>query len=80
MEIEMFSVNDPKKDIYYHWYAYPNDLIGGWCVMNIDKMPSSADGHFEYAVADFISEELATHIATLHNNWLDEMTHLGIFV
>lgn len=48
------------------WYAYENDLIGGWCVMPIDAPPSS--GIFD--VADFIDEDAAKHIAELHNYWL----------
>ena len=49
------------------WYAQPNDLIGGWCVMPVDKTPGEANIP---EVADFTTEELAKHIAMLHNNWL----------
>jgi hypothetical protein len=45
------------------WYAQPNDLIGGHCVMPVDQPPSS--GHPE--AADFCHELVAVHIAELHN-------------
>jgi hypothetical protein len=53
------------------WYARPNDLIGGWCVMPVDEPPSGGMPE----VADFIRQEAAGHIAALHNQWLD--TQLG---
>lgn len=49
------------------WYAKPNDVIGGWCVMPVDKLPSEA-GIQE--VADVVTEAQAQHIAYLHNMWL----------
>lgn len=51
------------------WYPKPNDLIGGWCVMNVDKPPSEVDNKTEFDVADFIPEPAARHIAALHNNY-----------
>lgn len=45
------------------WYAQPNDLIGGWCVMPSDQPPSSGGPE----VADFCTERIAGHIAELHN-------------
>jgi hypothetical protein len=45
------------------WYAQPNDLIGGWCVMLSDEPPSFGGNE----IADFCSEEVARHIAELHN-------------
>lgn len=48
------------------WYAKPDDLIGGWCVMPVDESPSG--GCVE--VASFLSEELARHIVALHNTLL----------
>jgi hypothetical protein len=50
-----------------HWYAQPNDLIGGWCVMPADEPPSGGLPE----VADFLTQEAAEHIALLHNQWLD---------
>lgn len=50
------------------WYAKPNTMIGGWCVMPVDESP-------EYGIpeiGDFLSRELAEHIANLHNKWLRE--------
>jgi hypothetical protein len=49
------------------WYAKPNDVIGGWCVMDVNATPGEAE---KYEIADFISQEIAEHIAELHNNWL----------
>lgn len=48
------------------WFARPNDLIGGWCVMPVDEPPSSGIPE----VADFTTRELAEHIVSLHNNAL----------
>jgi hypothetical protein len=50
----------------FEWYARPNDIVGGWCVMPVDQPPS--DGFPE--VANFTTQELAEHIARLHNDWL----------
>jgi hypothetical protein len=51
------------------WYARPNDLIGGWCVMPADEPPSSGPPE----VASFASETVAQHIADLHNEWLETL-------
>ncbi len=54
------------------WYVHPNDLIGGWAVMNCDKPPSQADFRaYEVEVAAFVSEPAARRIAELHNTALD---------
>lgn len=50
------------------WYAQPDDLIGGWCVVPLDLPPSSG----VFTIADFIDERAARHIAWLHNRWLSE--------
>jgi hypothetical protein len=52
------------------WYARPDDVIGGWCVMPVDELPSQ--GMFQ--VASFVSQEIAEHVALLHNIWLSERT------
>jgi hypothetical protein len=49
------------------WYAKPNDLIGGWCVMPVDATPAECNIP---EVADFTTEKLARHIAKIHNEWL----------
>ena len=41
------------------WFAWPNDLIGGWCVRVVDTPPSEGPGD----VADFIEEADARLIA-----------------
>jgi hypothetical protein len=49
------------------WYAMPEDTIGGWCVKINEISPSQSPGG---EVALFISEEVAKHIANIHNTWL----------
>jgi hypothetical protein len=46
-----------------HWYAQPNDLIGGHCVMPVPQPPSCGIPD----AADFCHELIAVHIAELHN-------------
>jgi hypothetical protein len=41
------------------WFAKENDLIGGWCVMPVDDVPSNG----VYEVADFAHREAAEFIA-----------------
>jgi len=55
------------------WYAHPNDLIGGWSIMNCDKRISQAiieAGDRE--IASFMGEDEARHMVQLHNRWLGE--------
>ena len=47
------------------WYAHPDDLIGGWCIMNIDLPPSQTSGIRQ--IASVCDETVARHIASLHN-------------
>ena len=49
------------------WFAMPEDTIGGWCVKT-NEIPPSQDPTGE--VACFISEEVAKHVANIHNTWL----------
>lgn len=52
------------------WYAHPNDLIGGWSVMNRDYPPSGLNRVTDPGgreVATFMSEADARRIAALHN-------------
>jgi len=52
------------------WYAHPNDLIGGWSVLNRDHPPSGlnrVDDRDGREVATFMSEADARRIADLHN-------------
>lgn len=58
---------DEGETLAAPWYAKPNDLIGGWCVMDIDQTPAQAQ---RPGVADFTSQALAEHIADLHNQHL----------
>lgn len=52
------------------WYAHPDDLIGGWAVMNRDHRPSALNYDADpdaREVANFMCEEDARRIAALHN-------------
>lgn len=55
--------------LHGRWYAHSNDVIGGWSVMPVDQPPSAARLP---DLASFATEHLARHIATLHNQSLDE--------
>jgi hypothetical protein len=56
-----------ENQLKVRWFARENDLIGGWCVMPADQPPSEGTPE----VADFIRQDVAEHIAELHNAWLD---------
>jgi hypothetical protein len=52
------------------WYAHPDDLVGGWCVMNRDFPPSRLNRHTDpdgREVGNFLSEAIARHVVELHN-------------
>lgn len=50
------------------WYAVPNDLAGGWCIMPVPLTPSVANVP---EVADFLSERNARYMVDLHNAHLE---------
>lgn len=56
------------------WFAHPNDLIGGWSVMNCDRRLGEINWddnpNQDHEVASFTEEQDARHIARLHNEWL----------
>lgn len=57
------------------WYPVVDDCIGGYAVSNVDKPVSGHDHDAgEGAIADFVDERVAKHIAELHNAWLDGQT------
>ncbi|GGM53568.1 hypothetical protein ACFFX1_54835 [Dactylosporangium sucinum] len=56
--------------IQERWYAHPNDLIGGWSILNRDHPPSRL--HQEQdpdarKLGCFLTEEVARHIVACHN-------------
>jgi hypothetical protein len=53
------------------WKAQPEDTIGGWCVTLAAIPGTPASGN--PPIADFCTQEIAEHIARLHN------AHLGSF-
>lgn len=66
----MTQTSDTRTDadpLETAWYAKPNDLIGGWCVMDTDQTPAEAQ---RPEIADFTTREHAEHIADLHNRHL----------
>jgi hypothetical protein len=62
-------VVDPKT---MRWRAQENNVIGGWCVTPADDPRTPADGVYEFA--DFLTRDMAEHIANLHNAWLETQT------
>lgn len=50
------------------WYVCENDMVGGFMINTIDKPASQIDpGKNEFMVAEFMDEEVAKHVAELHN-------------
>lgn len=54
------------------WYAKPDDLVGGWCIMNVDKTPAFCNFFEanEIQIGCFLSEDIAKRIVRLHNGEL----------
>jgi len=53
------------------WRAQEDNLIGGWCVTPAGDPRTPAEG--APSLADFSTEQMARHVAELHNNWLDDL-------
>lgn len=57
------------------WYPVEDDVVGGYCVSNVDKPVSEQD---PVSLGDtivcwgFQNQELARHVALLHNKTLGE--------
>lgn len=49
------------------WYAVQDDLIGGYAVSTADVPQSAGLG---LTVGSFLGQDMAEHIAALHNAWL----------
>lgn len=45
------------------WYAQPNDLIGGWCVMPVNETPATSGVN---EIADFTNAAIARYIAAVN--------------
>lgn len=65
---------DLDKVMTAPWRARPNDVIGGWCVQPVGD-PSPAEGGCE--IGDFIAEDIAMHVAELHNRELLRIAYGG---
>lgn len=48
------------------WFVQPDDLIGGWCITPLPLPPSAGTPQ----IADFLKEEVARYIVSLHNQRL----------
>lgn len=53
------------------WYVQPNDLVGGWCISNVDKPPSQHNHIDEFEIGDLLTEEVANYIVSIHNMRFD---------
>lgn len=56
------------------WYAHPNDLIGGWAILNRDHPPSHLNRNVDpdaRQIGDVLGEQVARHIVDLHNQHLE---------
>lgn len=62
--------NEYQINYFTEWFVKENDLIGGWCVMDINETPANTK---RVPVADFMDELSSIHVASLHNNWLDTL-------
>lgn len=58
---------DVQELLTCKWYAMPEDTIGGWCIMSTPDSPSTGIG---LEVGCFLDEEIARHLAELHNEKL----------
>ncbi len=55
------------------WYANIENLVGGWCVTNVDKAASEIDYRIgDVLLADCVNEDIAQHIVELHNATLGD--------
>lgn len=52
------------------WRAQPEDTVGGWCITLAEDPRAPSGGAL--AIAMFLSRDLATHIAAIHNSSLDD--------
>lgn len=63
---------DAEALLAARWWPREDDTIGGWCVMTADQPPSMADWQRgELQVGSFLGEDVARHVAELHNTWLE---------
>lgn len=54
------------------WFVVDNDLAGGFALSAYDKPLSEQDvAEGEGGIADFCDGEIARHVGTLHNSWVD---------
>lgn len=70
-----FKKNPITLDEQLHciWYAVVDDTIGGYAISNVNEPVSQLnpyEGKFEFA--NFVKQEIAEHVANLHNKWYRE--------
>lgn len=63
-------MNNPLEQ---RWFILKDDIVGGWAIANVDKhLVSALDWkQGDTTVGEFISLEVAQHIASRHNLELD---------
>lgn len=59
----------PSQWLRYRWKAQEDNVVGGWCVTREDLPGTPADGN--PALCDFATEDIARHVAHVHNEWLE---------
>lgn len=52
----------------HRWNHVPDDRIGGWAVVLESETRTPAEG--ATALGDFMTEDVAQHVADCHNTWL----------
>lgn len=57
---------DPTNWRDHRWIVQRNNVIGSWCV-TLDRPGTPGDGNT--ALADFVTEDVARHLADIHNEW-----------
>lgn len=57
---------DPTNWRDQRWIAQPDNMMGAWCV-TLDRPGTPGDGNVP--IADFTTEDVARHVAEIHNAW-----------
>jgi hypothetical protein len=47
------------------WKCVGDELMGSWCIIPMDGPPTPSDGATQ--IADFLDEEVARYICSIHN-------------
>jgi hypothetical protein len=71
-----------KAILSLHWYALPDDVVGGWCIMTANVPPSQVNWRdptedTTYRVGSFLSKEIAEYVVSLHNSNISDLARLN---